>query len=501
MGGEQAPRLNNGHALLTADLHRAVKAADLETLDTLMLHHPDEGDDHSGVMPKTRWAKTIDGASIAYQDFGGGPVTLLVIHGWISHLEVYWEQPRFARFMRRLSRNMRVLHFDKRGVGMSDRFGRPPDLETRMDDVRAVMDAAGVERAALFGWGTGGSPLAVFFAATHPERTLAICVDPDILERRSADYRWGWGEDELERIVKALVDAWGDEERTAAFVAFGFGKAQGEAPADDPEFCRWAAKWARFSATPSSFLAFEWMWNETDVRDVLASVQSPTLVLHKKDARTWARPGQAAYLADRIPGARLVGVPGIAPVVWVEDPELYVTEIEKFLSSVRAEEAELDRVLATVLFTDIVGSTAKAADLGDRRWRDLVQRHHATVRALLARYRGNEVDTAGDGFFASFDGPARAVRCAGAIVQAVKPLGIEIRAGLHTGECDVINGKIGGMAVYIGARVGSLAGPSEIMVSQTVKDLVAGSGLAFGDVGEHELKGVPDRWRIYRVVG
>jgi len=467
----------------------------------LQLHHPARGVDHGGVMPKTRWAKTVDGASIAYQDFGEGPVTLVVIHGWISHLEVYWEQPRFARFMGRLARNMRVLHFDKRGVGLSDRFGRPPDLETRMDDVRAVMDAAGAERAALFGWGTGGPPLAAFFAATHPERTLAICVDPHILERRSADYPWGWDEDELERGVKALVDTWGDEERTDTFLALGFGEAPDEVPGDDAEFRRWAAKFARFSATPSSYTPFEWMWHETDVREILSSVQSPTLVLHKKGARSWAGRDQAAYLADRIPGARLVSVPGIAPVVWIEDPERYVSEIEKFLSSVRAEEAELDRVLATVLFTDIVGSTAKAAKLGDRRWRDLLQRHHATVRALLARYRGTEVDTAGDGFFASFDGPARAVRCAGAIVDALRPLGIEIRIGLHTGECDVIDGKIGGMAVHIGARVGSLAGPSEILVSHTVKDLVAGSGLAFEDIGEHVLRGVPDRWRIYRVMG
>jgi class 3 adenylate cyclase/pimeloyl-ACP methyl ester carboxylesterase len=450
-------------------------------------------------MPKTLWARTIDDASIAYQEFGEGPVTLLVIHGWISHLEVYWEQPRFARFMRRLSRNMRVLQFDKRGVGMSDRFGRPPDLETRMDDVRAVMDAAGVERAALFGWGTGGPPLAAFFAATHPERTLAVCIDGFMLERRDADYPWGWDEDEIERHVQGVAANWGDEERTAEFVSIGFGDASGEAPAD-PEFFLWCAKLARFSATPSSYTAFERMWYETDVRDVLPSVQSPTLVLHKNDARSFAAREEAAYVADRIPGARRAGVPGIAPVVWVEDPDPYVAAIEKFLSSVRAEETELERVLATVLFTDIVGSTARAADLGDRAWRDLVQRHHATVRALLARYRGKEVDTAGDGFFASFDGPGRAVRCAGAIIDAVRPLGIEIRAGVHTGECNLIDGKIGGMAVHIGARVGSLADPSQILVSQTVKDLVAGSGLAFEDIGEHELKGVPDRWRLYRVV-
>lgn len=479
-------------------LYRAVLAGDLETPGHSDVASPRWGDDHSGVIPKTRWATTIDGASIAYQDFGEGPVTLLVIHGWISHLEVYWEQPRFARFMGRLSRNMRVLHFDKRGVGMSDRFGRPPDLETRMDDVRAVMDAAGVERAALFGWGTGGPPLAAFFAAAHPERTLAVCMDGYMLERQDADYPWGWDEDEHEGLVQGLVGNWGDEERTAGFVSYGFGDAPGEVPAD-PEFFRWCAKFARFSATPGSFAAFARMWYETDVRDVLPSIQLPTLVLYKNDARSFAGRDQGAYLADRIPGARLAGVPGIAPVVWIEDPDAYVAAIEEFLSSVRAEEAELDRVLATVLFTDIVGSTAKAADLGDRGWRDLVQRHHAVVRALLARYRGKEVDTAGDGFFASFDGPARAVRCAGAIVDAVRPLGIEIRAGLHTGECNVIDRKIGGIAVNIGARVGSLAGPSEILVSQTVKDLVAGSGLAFEDVGEHELKGLPDRWRLYRV--
>jgi class 3 adenylate cyclase/pimeloyl-ACP methyl ester carboxylesterase len=450
-------------------------------------------------MARTRWATTVDDASIAYQDFGEGPVTLLVIHGWISHLEVYWEQPRFARFMRRLSRNLRVLQFDKRGVGMSDRFARLPDLETRMDDVRAVMDAAGVERAALFGYGTGGPPLAVLFAAAHPERTLAACMDGNILERRDADYPWGWDEDEFEHLVNNVADNWGDEERTADFVSFGFGDAPGEVPAD-PEFFRWCAKFARFSATPSSYAAFARMWYETDVRDVLPSVQSPALVLYRKDACSFSGRDQGAYLADRIPGARLTGVPGIAPVVWIEDPDPYVAAIEKFLASVRAEEAELDRVLATVLFTDIVGSTAKAAGMGDRGWRDLVQRHHATVRALLARYRGKEMGTAGDGFFASFDGPARAVRCAGAIIDAVRPLGIEIRAGIHTGECNVIDGEIGGMAVHIGARVGSLAGPSETLVSQTVKDLVAGSGLAFEGIGEHELKGVPDRWRLYRVV-
>jgi len=415
------------------------------------------------VIPKTRWAKTIDGAYIAYQDFGEGPITLLVIHGWISHLEIYWEQPRFARFMRRLSMGMRVVHFDKRGTGMSDRISRAPDLETRMDDVRAVMDAAGVERAALFGWGTGGSTLALFFAASYPERTLGVCIDAEILGRRVPGYRWGLTEDEHERRLEALVAAWGDEERMLEFVHAGYGTGPEHGAVDDPEFLRWNAKFARFAATPGSFAAFHKMWFETDVRNVLPAVSSPTLVLYKSGAHDFGGQEHGTYVADRIPGAQLAGVRGTEPVVWVEEPEPYVAAIEAFLFSVRAEEAELDRVLASVLFTDIVAATAKAASLGDRRWGGLVERHHATVRALLTRYRGLEVDTAGDGFFATFDGPARAVRCALAIAEATRSLGIEVRAGVHTGEVNTIAGKVGGIAVNIGARVGALAGPGEVL--------------------------------------
>ncbi len=436
------------------------------------------------VIPKTRWAKTLDDAYIAYQDFGEGPVTLVVIHGWITHLEVLWELPRCARFMHRLARGMRILHFDKRGTGMSDRFSRPPHLEARMDDVRAVMDTAGVERAALFAWGDGGPPLAAFFAAAHPERTVALCIDPHIHLRRSHDYPFEDTEEEFEEKLSEDQREWGDEEEAEA------------SPDDFPDAAsaRWFAKMSRYGATPGSMAALSRMWFATDVRDILPTIRVPTLVLSYE--APWAGEKPAAYVAERIAGAKIARIAGSDPMD-VEDPEPFVSAIESFLTSVREEEAELDRVLATVLFTDIVGSAAKAAALGDRTWKELVERHHSAVRALLARYRGTEVDTAGDGFFASFDGPARAVRCAQAILEAVKPIGLEVRAGVHTGEVETIDGKVGGIAVTIGARVGSIADRSEILVTQTVKDLVAGSGLVFVARGEQELKGVPGEWRLY----
>jgi class 3 adenylate cyclase len=415
-------------------------------------------------------------------------------------MEVYWEQPRFARFMRRLSRNMRVLHFDKRGTGMSDRFARPPDLEVRADDVRAVMDAAGVDRVALLGWGTGGAASALFLAAAHPDRVLAVCTDGWIMERHSATYQWGMDEDEMEAMVAALVDTWGDEDRMDDFIRHGFGDGPGDAPADDPEFRRWCAKFGRFAASPGGYMAFERMWFETDVRDVLSAVQVPALVTYKMDSPRWGDRDQATYLADRIPAAQLVGVPGKALVAWIEEPEPLVNALEGFLAAVQDDEAVLSRVLATVVFTDIVGSTELAARLGDRAWKQLLEQHHATVRALLARYRGHEVDTAGDGFFASFDGPGRAVRCALAISESIQRLGLQARIGVHTGEVETIDGKTGGIAVNIGARIGALAQPSQVLASQTVVDLVAGSGLQFADHGTYDLKGIPGRWRLSTAV-
>jgi class 3 adenylate cyclase/pimeloyl-ACP methyl ester carboxylesterase len=446
-------------------------------------------------VPQTRWARTVDGACIAYQDIGEGPVTLVVIHGWVSHLEVYWEQPRYVRFIRRLSRNLRVLVFDKRGIGMSDRVQGTPDLSILLDDVRAVMDAAGVERAALLGWGEPGPELAAFFAATYPDRTVCLLLNGSIHQRQESDYPWGETPEAFEEDLATILRSWGSEAGAADFVRSGYGDPAGAPPYNDPEFLRWNAKLARYAATPASYEAFERMWFGTDVRPALRTISAPTAVLFVKDESDdmeWAH-----VHAGLIPGARPVPVATTWEIIWIPEPEPMVAAIEGFIASVRQEEAALDRMLATVLFTDIVGSTDKACAVGDARWTELLGKHNATVRAFLARYRGNEVKTMGDGFLATFDGPARAVKCAQGICEAVRPLGLEVRAGCHTGEIELLGADVGGIAVHVGARVAALAGPSEVLVSSTVKDLVAGSGLVFADRGERELKGVPGSWRLY----
>ena len=342
-------------------------------------------------VPKTRWAKTVDGASIAYQDFGAGPLTLVVIHGWVSHMEIYWEVPGFARLMHRLARNLRIIHFDKRGTGLSDRVSGPLDIGVRMDDIRAVMDAAGVERAALYGWGNGGSAWAAVFASTYPERTSALLIDGDILLRRTEDYPWGMTEEELDALIAATVARWGEEESIPDLVKWGFGEDPAMHPPLDAAFLALVARFYRYAETPASYEAFFRMLFDTDVRHVLPSVHVPTAVLYKADDPDPWTPEWAAYPADRIPGAVLVAVPGAANVPWVEEPEPLVSAMEHFLASVREEEVALDRVLATVLFTDVVGSTQTAARLGDARWKELLERHSTTVRGLLARYRGTEV--------------------------------------------------------------------------------------------------------------
>jgi len=446
--------------------------------------------------PETRWARTVDGACIAYQDIGEGPVTLLVVHGWVSHLEVYWEQPRYVRFLQRLSRNMRVLVFDKRGIGMSDRVSGTPDLGVLLDDVRAVMDAAGVEKAALLGWGGPGPELAAFFAATYPERTVCLSLFGVIHERLEPDYPWGESPERFEEGLARDLRAWGTEAGAVDFVRSGYlDEPPASPPYDDPEFLRWNAKLARYAATPASYEEFSRMWFGTDVRPALRAVSAPTACFfaeREPDSESLAR-----QQASLIPGARAVPVATTSEVIWVPDPEPMVAAIERFIASVRQEEAELDRMLATVLFTDIVGSTDKACAVGDAGWTGLVESHNTTVRAFLARYRGKEIKTMGDGFLATFDGPARAVKCAQGICAAVRPLGIEVRTGCHTGEIELIGADVGGIAVHIGARVGALAGSSEVLVTSTVKDLVAGSGLSFDDRGEHHLKGVPDAWHLY----
>jgi class 3 adenylate cyclase len=355
-----------------------------------------------------------------------------------------------------------------------------------MDDVRAVMDAAGSERAVVYGASESGA-LAALFGAAHAERTTAIVIHGSFPRSAwASDYPWGETPEQHTANVAQIERAWGTERFWAEWD-----------PDLDPAVVAWLAKLSRRSMSPGAAAAYERLYIQIDVRDVLPAIHVPTLILHREQDE----PGANRYFADHIPGAEYIALPGSEHIPFLGDQDSVTREIERFVRAVRDEEAMLDRVLASVLFTDIVGSTERAAALGDRAWSDLAEQHHASVRAMLARYRGQEIDTAGDGFFATFDGPARAVRCAQSIVSAVRPLGIEVRAGIHTGEVQSIAGKAGGMAVVIGARVGAMAGSSEVLATQTVRDLTVGSGLAFEDAGEHELKGVPDRWHLYRVVG
>jgi len=438
-------------------------------------------------IPETRYAKTVDGVNIAYQIVGEGPVDMVYLQPWFSHIEYGWENPLEERFLMTLASFSRLILFDRRGTGMSDPMPQddPPVMEARMDDVRAVMDAAGSERAVIYGASESGA-MAALFAATYPGRTIALVVHGSFARRGWApDYPWGETREHHEAEVAAIERSWGTEE---------YVRGQFPEMADDEATIQWLVKISRRAMSPGAAAAYERLFWQNDVRAILPAIHVPTLIVH----RAGDMPNDNRYFADHIPGAEYVQLPGGAHFSYV-DQEQITDEIERFVRSVRDDETDFDRVLATVLFTDIVGSTEKAAELGDRAWRELLERHHTTVRGLIARHRGREVDTAGDGFFATFDGPARGVRCAERIVKAIQPLGIQVRAGLHTGECTTIDEKVGGLGVVIGARIGAQAAPSEVLVSSTVKDLVAGSGLTFEDAGEHELKGVPDRWRLYRV--
>jgi pimeloyl-ACP methyl ester carboxylesterase len=448
-------------------------------------------------MPETRYAKTVDGVHIAYQVVGEGPIDLVYVSGWISNVDLNWMFPDYARFLRRLASFSRLIIFDKRGVGLSDRVPDKelPDLETRMDDLVAVMDAAGSSRAIMFGESDGG-PLCALFAATYPDRVLGLVMHgPDVRAAWAPDAPWGMTSEDFTAEVENIERGWG----TSRFER-GFIEEIAPSMVGDEDFLKWTTTYFRQSASPGAAMALNRMWYAIDIRDVISAVWVPTLILNRASA-ILNPVEETRYMAERMTGAEYVELPGADHLPWVGDQEALLEHVERFVSSTRDEEAELDRVLATVLFTDIVDSTAMAVASGDAAWKALAERHHGMVRALLARYRGVEVDTAGDGFFATFDGPARAVRCAREIVQTVKPLGIELRAGVHTGEVESINGKAGGVAVVIGARVGALASASEVWASSTVKDLTAGSGLTFEDAGEHELKGVPDRWHLFRVMG
>jgi len=393
--------------------------------------------------------------------------------------------------LERLAAFSRVIYFDARGTGMSDRLAAVPTLEQRAEDIRVVMDATGTERAALFGL-LDGAALAAFCAATHPDRTdaLVFCGFPRALW--APDYPWQRTQEADDEVSARLEAIWGDDDHAEEFVRLIYG----DVPLpSDPQWARQNVTLARLSATPKSMRLFNRMWRETDVRHLLPSVRVPTLVLAPADDEERLLVGK--YVAERIPGARLATYPG-NPSPFLADSVPMAEAIREFLGAPRPV-PDRERVLATVLFTDVVGSTDKACEVGDACWTELLEKHNATVRALLARYRGTEVKTTGDGFLATFDGPSRAVECARAACEAVKPFGLEIRAGCHTGEIELMGSDVGGIAVHIGARVGALAGPSEVLVSSTVKDLTAGSGLVFTDRGEHVLRGVPGSWRLYAV--
>lgn len=445
------------------------------------------------MIPETRYAKTSDGVHIAYQVLGTGPVDLVFV-AWLVHIENAWRMARMAHTFRRLASFSRLILLDRRGTGLSDHAidkHQAFSFDARMDDIRAVMDAAGSERAVLFG-AEDGFALAALFAATYPERTVGL-VSYSAAARNvwAPDYPWGMPEDEYDDETAAVERGWGTIELARSWAPFVMPDE-----ANDEDAIAEFAFWMRNGGGPGDAASWFAVDKQMDVRDVLPAVRVPTLVMHRTDDRSFSIE-HARYISSRIPGATLVELPG-ANHGWDGQDDL-VDRVEVFVSELRREEAEFDRVLASILFTDIAGSTVRAVELGDREWKTLVEAHHAAIRGLLARYRGTEVDTAGDGFFATFDGPARAVRCAQRIVEQVRELGIEVRVGVHTGEVETIAGKVGGLAVIIASRVGALAGPSEVLVSQTVKDLVAGSGLAFGDSGEHELKGVPGLWRLYAV--
>jgi class 3 adenylate cyclase len=444
----------------------------------------------AAITPRTRYARSGE-FSIAYQVVGDGDLDLVYVPGFASHLEVFWEQPRYSRFLHRLASFSRLILIDRLGTGLSDRLpaGQASTVEQRMDDIVAVMDTVGSERAALLGWSEGAIPCATF-AATYPERATSLVMYgglPRVLE--SDEHPWGIPAEVYDEWTATLMETWGQSGEALWLWAPGV--------AEEEEAKEWFARYMRLAASPGAAVALWKALRNTDVTGIVSTIRVPTLLIHRTEDTLvpveWSR-----YMAERIPGAKLVELPGEDHLWWFGDQDAIVGEVEEFLTGARRA-PEPDRVLATVMFTDIVGSTERAAELGDRRWRELLETHGSVVRRELERHRGREVKTIGDGFLATFDGPARAIRCAQAIANAIRPLGIEIRAGLHTGECEQMNGDVGGIAVHTGARVSAKAGPGEVLVSQTVKDLVAGSGIEFADRGAHELKGVPGEWRLFAV--
>jgi pimeloyl-ACP methyl ester carboxylesterase/class 3 adenylate cyclase len=449
--------------------------------------------------PETRYALSGD-VSIAYSVAGDGPFDVVFVAS-ISHAELAWKVPDLihGRIPSRLASFARLIYLDRRGMGMSDRVSGVPTLEARMDDIRAVMDAAGSRRAALFGH-IDGAPLSLVYAATYPDRVSALVLLGSFARRMwGPDYPWGMTDEQFRAANDVFMRVFfgSKEEGVEALRLITGDEPDVDELERDVEFVR------RACGSPNAWRAYLDLYRDFDVRHVLPGIRVPTLVIHGAEAGLIMPIEGARYLVQQIPGARLVELAGERQVPRGPGLERTLDEAETFLvdlwESGGWDELEADRVLATVLFTDIVGSSQRAAELGDRAWRELLAAHHQLVRRQLLRFRGQEIDTAGDGFLASFDGPARAIRCAQAVVEGVTALGLEVRAGLHTGECEVLEGKVAGIAVHTGARVASHAGPNEVLVSSTVKDLVAGSGITFQDRGAHELAGVPGQWRLYAV--
>ncbi len=436
-------------------------------------------------LPATHYAKSGD-VCVAYQIFGGGPIDLVFVPGWISHLDLWWDSPVTAGWLERFGRFARVIMFDKRGTGLSDRDCGLPGVDQRMDDIRAVMDAAGSNRAAILGISEGGS-LAALFAASHPDRCQALVLHGAFAKFTS----WFPTQDELDAFFDYVREKWGSGDNMALF---------SQSRKEDQAYRMWWGRRERAAASPSTAIALMKMNSEIDISGILPAVRVPTLVIHRSNDTVVDIDG-GRQLATLIPHAQFLESPGKDHTPWTgDDVDALAERIEEFLTGSKPAERS-DRVLATVLFTDIVESTARAEALGDRRWRDLLEAHNKVVRAELERFRGSEVRFTGDGFLTTFDGPARAIRCGLAIAEGVRPLGIDVRIGLHTGEVNFSGGDVHGIAVHIAARVAALSGAGETLVSRTVKDLVAGSGISFKDFGIHALKGIPEEWQLFRAIG
>jgi class 3 adenylate cyclase/pimeloyl-ACP methyl ester carboxylesterase len=439
-------------------------------------------------MPSTRYVKSDD-VYIAYQVLGEGSLDLIFVPGFVSNVEAMWQSPNRSRFFRRLASFCRVIRFDKRGTGMSDRSSQIFTLEQRMHDVQSILNEVGSQRAALFGISEGG-PMSLLYAATYPERTSALVLYGTYAKRSwSPDHPFGWKDERWKSFLDSIDHHWGTPQGISVTM-------WAPSIANDPRAAEGLASYFRASASPGAAAAIMKMNREIDVRHILPATRVPTLILHRTAERV-IDVGQARYMAQHIPGAKLVELPGEDHIPWFGDQASILDEVEQFLTG-RRHAHEPERVLATVLFVDIAGSTALAATLGDNPWRELLETFYARVREVLHQYRGREINTSGDGFLATFDGPARAVRCASAIRDTVRSLNLEVRCGLHTGECELVGSDIAGIAVHTGARVAALAAPGEVLVSQTVRDLVAGSGLVLEEYGTYTLKGVPNEWRLFR---